>query len=123
MELPRDVFMIESAPFDWLFPQMSAAVIHGGIGTTAASLQAGLPTIVVPFTADQFFWGSRVYHLKVGPKPIPHRKLTAKRLARTIRETIDSHVIRQRASEVSLYLHSEDGVSNAVHIIEKYLEV
>ena len=69
--LPEHVFLLESVPFDWLFPRVAGAVIHGGIGTTAAALQAGIPVAVVPFVVDQTFWGEQVYRLGIGPKPIP----------------------------------------------------
>lgn len=123
MELPQNVFMIESAPFDWLFPQMRAAVIHGGIGTTAASMRAGIPTIVVPFTADQFFWGERVSDLGVGPKPVPYRKLSATNLAKAIRQSLEDECMQQRVSAAGQYLRAEDGVSNAIRIVKQYLEV
>jgi sterol 3beta-glucosyltransferase len=64
--LPPEVHQIKSAPHDWLFKQIDAAVHHGGAGTTGASLRAGLPTIVKPFFGDQFFFGSRVEDLGVG---------------------------------------------------------
>ena len=54
-DLPESVFKLDAIPHDWLFPKMAAIVHHGGAGTTAASLRAGAPTIVVPFTADQSF--------------------------------------------------------------------
>jgi UDP:flavonoid glycosyltransferase YjiC (YdhE family) len=123
LELPQNVFMIESAPFDWLFPQVRAAVIHGGIGTTAASMRAGIPTIVVPFTADQFFWGDRVSQLRVGPRPVPYRKLSATNLAKAIRQSLEAECMQQHASAVGQVLRVEDGVSTAIRIVEKYLEV
>ena len=123
VELPQNVFMIESAPFDWLFPQVRAAVIHGGIGTTAASMRAGIPTIVVPFTADQFFWGDRVSQLRVGPRPVPYRKLSATNLAKAIRQSLEAECMQQHASAVGQVLRVEDGVSTAIRIVEKYLEV
>jgi sterol 3beta-glucosyltransferase len=64
--LPPEIHQIKSAPHDWLFKQIDAAVHHGGAGTTGASLRAGLPTIVKPFFGDQFFFGSRVEDLGVG---------------------------------------------------------
>jgi sterol 3beta-glucosyltransferase len=64
--LPPEIHQIKSAPHDWLFKQIDAAVHHGGAGTTGASLRAGLPTIVKPFFGDQFFSGSRVEDLGVG---------------------------------------------------------
>lgn len=64
--LPTEIHQITSAPHDWLFKQIDAAVHHGGAGTTGASLRAGLPTIIKPFFGDQFFFGSRVADLGVG---------------------------------------------------------
>ena len=64
--LPQEIHQIMSAPHDWLFKQIDAAVHHGGAGTTGASLRAGLPTIIKPFFGDQFFFGSRVEDLGVG---------------------------------------------------------
>lgn len=64
--LPPEIFSIKSAPHDWLFSQIDAAVHHGGSGTTGASLRAGIPTIIRPFFGDQFFFGSRVEDLGVG---------------------------------------------------------
>ena len=65
-ELPPEIFVIKSAPHDWLFRQIDAAAHHGGSGTTGASLRAGIPTIIRPFFGDQFFFGSRVEDLGVG---------------------------------------------------------
>ncbi|MGI8866618.1 MAG: glycosyltransferase, partial [Rubrobacteraceae bacterium] len=65
-DLPDTVFKANEVPYDWLFPRVRAAVHHGGAGTTAASLRAGAPTVVVPFFTDQSFWGARVASLGVG---------------------------------------------------------
>ena len=73
---PENVFKVENAPYTWLFPRMAAVVHHGGAGTTGAGLQAGKPTVICPFVADQPFWGRRVAVLGAGPPPIPQRKLT-----------------------------------------------
>ena len=62
-ELPDSIFRVDSVPHDWLFPRVAAVVHHGGAGTTAAGLRAGLPTVIVPFTVDQPFWGWRVHEL------------------------------------------------------------
>ena len=49
----ENVFEIESCPHDWLFPQCSAVVHHGGAGTLAAGIRAGCPTIVCATQGDQ----------------------------------------------------------------------
>jgi len=58
-DLPDTVFLLNSVPHSWLFPKMAAIVHHGGAGTTAAALRAGIPSVVVPFFGDQPFWGDR----------------------------------------------------------------
>jgi sterol 3beta-glucosyltransferase len=59
-QYPDFIFPLDAVPHDWLFPQLTAAVHHGGAGTTAAAMRAGIPTMVVPFFGDQFFWADVV---------------------------------------------------------------
>lgn len=120
-DLPKHVFQIDSAPFDWLFPRMAALVHHGGMGTTAAGLRAGVPAIVVPFTADQPFWGRRIYQLGVGPKPILRKKLTAKKLAEAIDKALNDQAMRRQAARLGERICAEDGARRAVEVIERYL--
>ncbi len=49
-----------------IFPSCRAVVHHGGSGTTAAALRAGIPTLILWSSADQPYWGSQVERLKVG---------------------------------------------------------
>ncbi|MBI5964028.1 MAG: glycosyltransferase family 1 protein [Chloroflexi bacterium] len=117
--MPDSVLMIDSTPHDWLFPRVAAVVHHGGAGTTAAGLRAGVPSIVIPFLIDQPFWGRRVYDLGVGPAPIPRRKLTADRLAQAIQEAVTNTAMRQRAAELGSKIRAEDGIANAVEVIQR----
>lgn len=64
--MPPQCYQLDSVPHDWLFPQVDAALHHGGAGTTGASLRAGIPTLIKPWFGDQFFWASRVQKLGVG---------------------------------------------------------
>jgi sterol 3beta-glucosyltransferase len=120
-DLPDTVFMLPSVPHRWLFPQMDAVVHHGGAGTTAAGLEAGVPSIIIPFFGDQPFWGKRVEELGVGPKPIPRRKLSAERLAEAIIEAGSDEKMRRRAAELGEKIRAEDGVANAVSFIREYV--
>jgi sterol 3beta-glucosyltransferase len=56
-DLPDNVFVVGSVPHSWLFSRVAAVVHHGGAGTTAAGLRAGVPNIVIPFFGDQPFGG------------------------------------------------------------------
>jgi sterol 3beta-glucosyltransferase len=116
--LPESILKVEYLPHDWLFPQVSAAIHHGGAGTTAASLRAGTPTVIVPFFGDQPFWGWRVEKLGAGPKPIPRLKLTAEKLANAITRAVTDPKISRRAADLGEKIRAEDGVANAVQAVE-----
>lgn len=118
-QLPQTVLSIDQAPHDWLFPRVGAVVHHGGAGTTAAGLRAGVPSIIVPFKGDQPFWGAQVHRLGAGPTPIPQRQLTAEKLAQAICEAVSSSEMRTKAATIGAKLRAEDGVAKAVAIIER----
>jgi len=121
-ELPDSVIMIDSIPHAWLFPRMAAVVHHGGAGTTAAGIRAGVPSLVVPFFGDQPFWGRRIAELGAGPSPIPRKKLTADRLAQAIHLAVTDDRIRQNAAALGTRIQAEDGVAQAVEIISQLQE-
>jgi sterol 3beta-glucosyltransferase len=106
--LPDTVFMLDSVPHSWLFPRVAAVVHHGGAGTTAAGLRAGVPSIVIPFFGDQLFWGQRVEALGVGTAPIPRKQLTA----------VTDRLMHQRAANLGMKIQAEDGIANAIRAIE-----
>jgi UDP:flavonoid glycosyltransferase YjiC (YdhE family) len=116
-----DMLAVRSAEHHWLFPQVAAVVHHGGSGTTATGLRAGVPSILTPFFADQPFWARRVYELGVGPAPIPHGKLTAENLAAAIMRATEDEGIRTRAAELGRAIRAEDGVGRAAAIVEEYV--
>jgi sterol 3beta-glucosyltransferase len=116
--LPDTVHMVESVPHSWLFPRVAAVVHHGGAGTTAAGLRAGVPSVVIPFFGDQLFWGQRVEKLGVGTAPIPRKKLTVELLAQAIDRAVTDPIMRQRAAELGAKIQAEDGIANAVRVIE-----
>jgi len=118
-KMPDHAFLIKSVPHAWLFPRVAAVVHHGGAGTTAAGLRAGVPTIIIPFFGDQGYWGQRVADLGVGTAPIPRKQLTAERLAQAIQTAVSDRAMQQHAAHLGEKIRSEDGVANAVAIIQR----
>jgi UDP:flavonoid glycosyltransferase YjiC (YdhE family) len=117
--LPDHVYPIEDVPHEWLFPQLAAVVHHGGAGTTGAGLRAGVPSIVVPFFGDQYFWAGRVAALGAGPEPIPVKGLSADRLEGALTKVITDEQMRQRAETVGERIRSENGVERVVELLGK----
>ncbi|XP_010525204.1 PREDICTED: sterol 3-beta-glucosyltransferase UGT80B1 isoform X2 [Tarenaya hassleriana] len=119
-EVPENVFLLEDCPHDWLFPQCSAAVHHGGAGTTATGLRAGCPTTIVPFFGDQFFWGDRIHQKGLGPSPIPISQLNVENLSNAITFMLQPEV-KSRVMELAKLLENEDGVAAAVDAFHRHL--
>lgn len=118
INLPDFIFPISYIPYDWLLSQMAMVIHHGGSGTTAYGLRSGVPSMAIPFLFDQYFWGRRIAALGAGPLPIPFRQLNSKQLAKAIESAISDHDMRKRADSLGQKLRAEDGIIEAVKIIE-----
>ena len=116
----NNMLYLNAVPHNWLLPRCKMIIHHGGAGTTSAGLRAGIPNVVVPFTADQPFWGRRVYAIGVGSKPIYVNQLSVEKLTHAIVEA-EGKAIRKQAQIVGTRTRSEDGVKYAVSLIEAAL--
>ncbi|KPI34755.1 Sterol 3-beta-glucosyltransferase UGT80B1 [Cyphellophora attinorum] len=110
---PDILVLTAECPHDWLFPQVSCVVHHGGAGTTASGLRAGRPTVIVPFFGDQHFWGDCVCEAGAGPPPIPHKQMTSETLAAAVYFASRPDVAN-RANEIGLRIRSENSVEKAL---------
>jgi len=105
-----------------VLPLCRAAVHHGGAGTTAASLRAGLPTLILWDVADQFIWATQVKRLKVG---------SAKRLSSITRESLVAELRTvlapecvARAREIAPRMTKPaNGVAAAADLLEQTVRV
>lgn len=117
--LPDCVFNAGNVPHDWLFPQMDAAVHHGGSGTTGATLRAGLPTVVKPFFGDQFFYALRVEDIGAG---VALKKLNSSSLAEALKEVTTNKRMWDKAQLIKNQIAVEDGVQTAINCLYGELE-
>ncbi|KAI1821588.1 hypothetical protein F4861DRAFT_532881 [Xylaria intraflava] len=120
--IPDGVFMLGNVPHDWLFKHVSAVCHHGGAGTTAAGIQAGKPSIIVPFFGDQPFWGAMVARAGAGPQPIPYKKLTATNLAQAIRTALKPETL-EKAKELGRKIRDEKGADVGGQSFHNHLDV
>lgn len=114
-----DVHLLRGAPHGWLFPRMRAIVHHGGAGTTAAAVRAGVPQIVVPHSADQPYWARRMHALGVAARPLSKHRLTARTLAAAFSELLDNRATQSRAAALGERVRAEDGVAAAVALLAR----
>lgn len=121
LHIPDGVFMLGNVPHDWLFKHVSCVVHHGGAGTTAAGITAGRPTLVIPFFGDQPFWGAMVAKAGAGPDPIPHKYLTADKLADAIHFCLKPESLK-RAKELASKIAAERGSDMGAQSFHQHLE-
>lgn len=119
LQIPDFIYMIEKCPHDWLFPKVAGVVHHGGAGTTAAGIRAGVPTVIRPYFGDQFLWADRVQDLGVG---CSIRKLTASKLAWALTCVTKDERMKERARVLGEKVRAENGVERAIHYINRDLE-
>jgi len=109
-------------PYEWLFKRSTAVIHHGGAGTTGKALRAGLPSIILPFTSDQPFWGRQIYKLGAGPKPIPPKRISTVKLEVAIDSAINDHEMKKRVMKIGENIHREDGVAQAIRIMDNLVK-
>lgn len=114
------VLYLQEIPHEFLFPKCQAVIHHGGAGTTVAGLWAGIPNIVVPHAADQYFWAKRVADIGYGLQPITVKRLSANRLAAAL-TTSQETVIHSKVQSIGRKIQGEKGVETAMRVIETIL--
>lgn len=115
-----NLFVVKYVNHEWLLPQCSAAIIHGGIGTIAAVLRSGRPVIVVSILADQPINGQMIEQKRLGFH-IPFKKLSAEKLLQAIHATEDKYLV-EKCKAAAAAIKAEDGVGKAVDLIGRYFQ-
>ena len=116
--LPANFRVVGDTPHDWLFPRMSMVVHHGGSGTTHSAARAGVPSVVVPFAGDQFFWAHRLARAGVAPEAVTGSRLEANELSRAM-AFADRPEVGAKAHALGEQMRAENGLASAVEAIEK----
>ena len=116
-ELPANVKVFGYQPFSELLPRALLLVYHGGIGTLAQTIRAGIPHLVVPNGHDQFDNGWRIERLGLG-RAIPQTRYRAGVVARALREILGDDAGRQRCAEAASRIEPDTAIRSACELIE-----
>lgn len=119
-DLPASVHWQPYVALAALLPQVAALVHHGGIGTTAEALRAGVPQLVVPFAWDQFDNAARVGHLGVG-RSLPASRAGVRRLAQQLKALLASDAVHAQARRVAARFASRHSAEHLCRDIDTAL--
>ncbi len=116
-DLPAGIQVFRYLPFSRLLPRSALLVYHGGIGTLAQGIKAGVPHLVVPHGYDQFDSGWRIEQLRLG-RCVPESRYRAAPVAAVMRQLLDDAALRERCREFSVSVDSAAALERACALIE-----
>jgi sterol 3beta-glucosyltransferase len=111
----EDVLVRQSVSHTDVVPHITVAIHHGGAGTTHQMLAAGVPSVIMPFLADQPWWAARLADRGLGPKPLPRRTRRVEKIVAAITQAMDA---TDAVRAVSKQIAVEDGLGKALSLIE-----
>lgn len=120
-DLPESVRAFNYAPYSEVLPLACAVVHHGGVGTTAQAMRAGVPTVIIPFSHDQFDNAARTRRLGVSATLQRHR-VAPNTLSASLREVLDNPRAIENAARIGRVLQGEDGGVVASKALERLSE-
>ena len=117
-KLSRHIHIARYVPYSWLLARSAAIVHHGGAGTCAAALQAGIPQAIVWHLGDQKTWGRLMHQRGVAPPPVFHRKISVDWLASTLIRLQSDGGLRASSAALAAELAKERGLDMAVQAVQ-----
>lgn len=111
---------VSEVHFDWLFPQACCVIHHGGCGTAASVLRAGIPSVVLPQVACQQQLGKMLARENLATGVLDVDTLRPRDLAAAIDAARNNAAVRQSAQTWRQRIAAEPGVRAAADWIEKH---
>lgn len=117
-DLPPGVAQFDYAPFSLVFPRAAAAVHHGGIGTSAQGLAAGVPQLVMPLAFDQYDNALRLQRLGAA-RVLPAGRFTADRATAELRKLLADPAVPAACERAAAKLRAADPLPETCRLIEE----
>ncbi len=118
-QLPDGVQHFSYVPFGKVLPRALALVHHGGIGTTAQAIAAGIPQVIRPMAHDQPDTATRVARLGIGLTLDP-KQFNPETLARALEKLVSSATVLERCKTLALQIHPEQALHDTCTLIEEF---
>ena len=118
---PAGIFVAPEVPHQWLLPKVIGALYHGGAGTTAAAISAGVPSLIAWMIVDQIFWAGRIENLGAGLNLGNFHDLQFTALADAVVRLQSDPAFALNSATLGAKVRSEDGIGRAVAAIEYYV--
>ena len=117
--LPDSILHVPFAPLSLLLPRCAAFVHHGGIGSAAQAIAAGIPQLIRPQAHDQFDNAVRIVEQGIGEMLKPSR-FTKHALAAKLRSMLQSEAMSEKCKSVATRMERSRGLVQAVDGLEQF---
>jgi len=114
---PESVFVAGYAPFGRVLPRCAAIVHHGGVGTSAQAIRAGIPQLICPLSHDQPDNATRLQRLGLARILVPKR-FTANRMAADLDRLLNSASTANACLRLQERQRSDPGIDRTLALIE-----
>lgn len=114
---PRHVKVVSTVNHAAIFSACRAVVHHGGAGTTAASMRAGIPTLILWLWLDQPIWAAAVTQLEVGAAR-PFSEATDLSLVADLRSILTPQCLTRAREVATLMTPPAESVARAADLLE-----
>lgn len=116
-DIARNIIAVDFAPYGWVFPRSAAVIHHGGLNTTAETLRAGIPSLVIPHGYDQFDNAIRAELMGVSEN-INLGKVASKKFTNKLKEILSNKEMHKNAAEIAIQFRKEpEGANEAAEAI------
>jgi len=118
----KRLILLHEYPHEELFPLCSCVVHHGGAGTTARCLHAGIPSVITPILKwyDQGGWGITVESLGVG-KCLWNITSSIEDTEKTLMELLSDTSLKRNAHKLGRLIRSDNGAKTVINVLENKL--
>ncbi|MBN2485672.1 MAG: glycosyltransferase family 1 protein [Bacteroidales bacterium] len=122
-QIPQNpnIYAISYLPHELIFPHCLGVVHHGGAGTTHTCLFEGVPSVVIAYAWDQFYWGHELVKLGASPGMLKRKYLDALQLAGEISKLMADNEYSIKTLDAKRKIKREKGVNKAVRLLEDYI--
>src|SRR3954452_1897237 len=118
---PANAVVVDWLSYSQVMPLASLVVCHGGHGTVARSLAAGVPVLCCPHVGDMAENSARVAWAGVGLM-LPWRLLGAGPLRWTVRRILSDPSFAQGAEEFASWSRTNDGAERGAELLGQFLQ-
>jgi UDP:flavonoid glycosyltransferase YjiC (YdhE family) len=115
---PPNVHIARYIPQSLLLPRCDLIVFHGGTNSLLAALDTGLPMVIIPLIADQFF-NARIAHSLQLAQILHRAQLSPSTIRAAVHEVLANPLYRQNVGNLQREMHALPGQDYAVRLVEE----